>query len=505
MKKPALLSILSGSLLALSFPHPGWDFFAWFALVPLLYAVRSAQTPGRAFGYGALFGAVFFGVSMHWLTRVTAVGWILLVLVQSLYTALFAWLVYYGKKTDWPVVCKVLWTAAAWTLMEFARSEVPVFGFGWNLLAFSQAGAPVAIQVANAIGAYGLGFFMAAVNVCVAKLFLKEKQRPRGAAAALFSAVLVIAAGTYAYGEWTLAKKTEPPEFLRLAVTQGNIPQSLKWAPVAKEKILAVYAKLTELSALDDADLVIWPEAAFPGYFNRDVQGPEVATLARTLAVPLLVGGVHREGDSEVYNSAYFIDKTGATGQRYDKLRLVPFGEYIPFKPVFFWLEPVADDLGIGDFLPGKQPVIFRWAREEWPFGVLICFEDVVPALARELADRGAKFIAVITNDAWFEKTAAPFQHFQASVFRAVENGVPVVRAANTGVSGMISCRGEVLETVKGEKGEEIFVAGRKVYDLPLFTKDTVYRKGGWAFPYLVATLFVGLGIFLIRKLRTAE
>ncbi|HOG24296.1 MAG TPA: apolipoprotein N-acyltransferase, partial [Candidatus Omnitrophota bacterium] len=197
---------------------------------------------------------------------------------------------------------------------------------------------------------------------------------------------------------------------------------------------------------------------------------------------------------------AYLMDKSGGIRQRYDKLHLVPFGEYIPLKPLFFWLTPIADALGISDFSVGATSEIFRWAREEWPFGVLICFEDVLPSLARALTAQGASFIAVITNDAWFLDTSAPFQHLQGSIFRAVENGVPVVRAANTGVSGFISRRGEVLKTVMDENQKKTFVTGFATYDLPLLTRPTVYRTIGWMFPYFVAGLLALLTIFMIRK-----
>lgn len=500
MKHLLLLSVVTGILLTLSFPGTGWGILAWVALVPLLIAIRDLKSGLHALGLGYLAGLVFFLLSMHWLTHVSAAGWFLVALVEAPYFMVFAWLVYLGQKAQWPPAYKILWTASAWTLAEFVRSEMPVFGLGWNLLAYSQAAAPAVIQVANAIGAYGLGFLMVVVNACAAELILPEKKKKRGIAAILFSVILLALAGVYAYGERSLSEEKKPGEYLRVSVLQGNIPQSVKWAPVAKGKTVEIYSKLTELASLDQADLVIWPEAAFPGYFNRDVQGESVKQLARSLGVPLLVGGLYWDDESNAFNSAYFLDKNGVTTQRYDKLKLVPFGEYVPLKPLFFWLAPVADALGIGDFSEGEDAVIFRWAREEWPFGALICFEDVLPKLARDLADRGAKFMTVITNDAWFGKTGAPFQHLQASIFRAVENGIPVVRSANTGVSGVISYRGEVLTTVKGAKGEETFVAGRATYDLPLLTKDTWYRKGGWMFPYFILAIFVSLLAIMMRR-----
>jgi apolipoprotein N-acyltransferase len=262
---------------------------------------------------------------------------------------------------------------------------------------------------------------------------------------------------------------------------------------MAKEKILEIHEKLTRLAALEQTDLIIWPEAAFPGYFNRDLQAERISRLAKEIQTPLLLGGLEWESENESYNSAYFLKKDGASGQRYDKLRLVPFGEYIPLKSIFGGLKPIADALGISDFKAGTAPVIVRWAREDWPFGVLICFEDVFSDLARDLADRDAKFLVVITNDAWFGKTGAPFQHLQASIFRAIENGVSVVRAANTGISAFVSHQGRVLATVKGAKGEETFVMGQKTLDLPLVAERTLFRRGGHLFPYFATGLFLVL------------
>jgi apolipoprotein N-acyltransferase len=298
----------------------------------------------------------------------------------------------------------------------------------------------------------------------------------------------------------TLEKPAEPKEYLRVSVVQGNIPQSVKWELMAKEKILEIYEKLTQLAALEQPDLILWPEAAFPGYFNRDLQAERISRLAREIQTPLLIGGLEWESEKESYNSAYFLKKDGASSQRYDKLRLVPFGEYIPLKFIFGWLTPVANALGISDFSAGATPVVFRWAREDWPFGVLICFEDFFSDLARDLADRGAKFLVVITNDAWFGKTGAPFQHLQASIFRAIENGVPVVRAANTGVSAFVSLQGRVLATVKDARGEELFVMGQKTLDLPLLTNRTLFRRGGFLFPYFAIALFLIMSIWVIRR-----
>jgi apolipoprotein N-acyltransferase len=260
---------------------------------------------------------------------------------------------------------------------------------------------------------------------------------------------------------------------------------------------------LTRLAAFDQPDLVIWPESSFPGYFNRDLDSGRVRELVAELGVPLVLGSPHLEGADDAYNSAYLLNEEGETVSRYDKLYLVPFGEYVPLKSVLGWLEPLAYRLGVSDFRAGKDFTIFRLPAWDMPFGVLICFEDVFARLARNLAARGARFLVVITNDAWFGPTGAPYQHLEASVLRAVENGIPVVRAANTGVSAFITAQGKVLGRVRGKNGEDIFTSGKATYALPLPSGPaTLFRQGGWIFPYAAAGLFLCMAaaLLIIRK-----
>ncbi len=500
LNRPETFAAFSGLLLALCYPRFAFGFLAWIALVPLLFALAKAEGRNQALRCGLISGIIFFSISLHWLTEVAFIGWVLWVLIQSVYFVVFAWLVYLYQKVQASAILKALWTACVWTLIEVVRSETPVIGVGWNLLAYSQALYPEVIQCANLFGAYGLGFLIVLVNACSAELIRPEKKRLKGKAAGLFSIILLILWAVIFYGQLNLAEEKKPEEYLRVSVLQGNIPQSLKWAPIAKEKILEIYEKLTELASLDQTDLILWPEAAFPGYFNRDIQADLVVQLARTIQTPLLIGGLYWEHEAAVFNSAFFINKEGEITQRYDKLRLVPFGEYIPAKFLLGWLTPIADAFGISDFSAGKEYTVFRWAREEWPFGVLICFEDVFPSLARQFADRGVKFLTVITNDAWFGDTGAPYQHLQASIFRAVENGVPIVRAANTGISALISYHGKILGVVQDEAGRELFVAGKKTQDIPLMTQHTFYRKAGHLFPYGIFLAFLFLCLRFMMK-----
>lgn len=492
------MAIFSGLLLALCYAPVSWGFLGWAALVPLLLSIESAKSRNAAVLRGFACGFVFFFFSVHWIIHVDFTAWPLLVLLESPFVLLFAWAVYEGKRIRNPFL-KIVWPALAWMSVEIVRSEMPISGFGWNLLAFSQSNTPLVLQSAGLFGAYGLGFMMALVNGCLALLLLKTKTRS-GICASVFLLV-VIFGGLFIYGHRQLAKPETSKGKIRISVLQGNIPQSVKWATVARGKILETYMTLTELASFDQPSLVIWPEAAFPGYFNRDTESASVHDLVRKIGIPVLIGAPHLETEEIAFNSAYLLDGEGKILERYDKQNLVPFGEYVPLKPIFGFLERLAYSLGVSDFYPGKTFTVFRLFNQEIAFSVLICFEDTFSRLARGFVERGAQFLVVMTNDAWFERSAAPYQHLDASIFRAVENGVPVVRAANTGVSAFISPRGKVYARVRNKKGEDIFSTGKETAEVSLRDGETtVFRQGGWLFPYAAGGLFMIMFIGMLLK-----
>jgi apolipoprotein N-acyltransferase len=508
MSKPARRSWLfcaaTGIFLTFCFPHSPLGFLAWFSFIPLLWAIEHCQSGRQALFYGLIAGLVFFGISLYWLIYVTVFGWIFVACLEASFVMLFGGLVYEGRKIRHPFL-KILWISLSWSSLELVRSEMPVFGLGWNLLAYSQSDYPWILQSANTVGAYGLGFVIAFVNACLFEILiqatrqrLKIAESPlkflKSAVFGLLSLVFIVFSLLLGHGYYHFHHRNSPNASLRISVLQGNIPQVIKWEPVAREKIIELYSRLTQLAAFERPDLIIWPEAAFPGYFNQDPEAEGIQELVRQIHVPVIIGSPHFESWTRAFNSAYLLGPEGAIQNRYDKLYLVPFGEYVPLKPIFGWLEPIAYSLGVSDFQAGTQYTLFQ-LKDQIPFAVLICFEDVFPNLARSFVHRGARFLAVITNDAWFGPSSAPYQHLQASIFRAVENGVPVVRAANTGISAFISKKGVVLDRVEDSTGHDIFVAGKKTLTIPLEDKETLYRKGGYLFPYgaliLFGTMFV--------------
>ena len=279
------------------------------------------------------------------------------------------------------------------------------------------------------------------------------------------------------------APKSQSPT-IRITSVQGNIPQEGKWNPKNKDAIINVYEGLSRfVPAEGKPDLIVWPEAAFPGYFNLDSERVRILRLVKELEVPILLGSPHLENEIP-YNSAYLVDHESPVVERYDKIRLVAFGEYVPWRFLFgpLGLERFAYSLGVSDFEAGKDVKVFS-LEEKHRLSVLICFEDTFPFLARRSVEKGAEFLVVITNDAWFGKSAAPYQHLQASVFRAIENGVPVIHTANTGVSAFIDRTGKVVDRVKDQQGSDIFIAGGLIRPVELGSGKTFYRKWGYQFP----------------------
>lgn len=496
-----LLCCLTGILLSVIYPLWGISQLAWFALIPLCLMIRQCDHPVQAARYTFLAGFIFFFLSLHWLIHVILVGWIFVALFEAAFWWILGWAAWYVLKRK-SILIRTFSFALCWMMIEVFRADIPVLSLGWNLLAYSQSGHSALIQFANLGGVYGLSFMMAWINALLAEIvwdfkFEKQKQTAKTLIIGLAGSALLFGF-VWGYGQRSL--KTEIPSSgeIRVSLIQGNIPQSVKWEVMARDQIMEIYFKLTELAAYESPDLIVWPEASFPGYFNRDPDGRLVEDWIDQISVPTLIGAPYYVDHQTVHNSAYLVNASGDIQQRYDKINLVPFGEYVPFGNLLSLLKPLAESLGVSDFSPGRELTTFK-LRDNLLFSVLICFEDVFPNLVRRFARRDIQFLAVMTNDAWFGHTGAPYQHLQASVFRAVENGLPIVRSANTGVSAFIDARGRVLGKVKGRDGKEIFATGRKTMALPLERLNTLYLRGGWVFPYAGAILFVMILLVSLR------
>lgn len=444
-----LLAALSGALLAVSFPRPGLSVAAWFAFLPLLVAVGGA--PARqAFKIAFSAGLVAYAGILYWLNIVMTVygklhwsvsGSLYLVLAcyLSLYPAAVFWLLRRGEERGISSLCSfpVLWVAG-----ELVRSYL-LTGFPWANLGYTQYRTLPLIQISDLTGMYGVSFLVAFANVVFYKgwAWLRGKQTryPLGGVLIL----LALLGATLAYG-FAALNRPERGALQRVLLVQGNIAQDVKWNPAYQEATVQTYERLSRQACQSPDTLVVWPESALPFYLQGEpLYAARVTSLAAQLKSCLVTGSpaMERKGQLVRYlNSAFLISPAGKVLGRSDKLHLVPFGEYVPLASLFPFVNKLV--AGIGDFSPGKEAVPLQTPGGK--IGVLICFEGIFPEVARAYVERGAGLLVNITNDAWFGNSSAPYQHLSMTVFRAVENRVPLVRAANTGISSVIDSKGHI-------------------------------------------------------------
>ncbi|MBI4708496.1 MAG: apolipoprotein N-acyltransferase [Candidatus Omnitrophica bacterium] len=482
-----LWAIVSAVLLSLSFSTLNLWWLAWFGLVPLFF-VLEGKSKVKAFLLSYFTGIIFWACTIYWLVHVTLAGTIVLVLYLALYFAVFG--TFFSFAASFSTRHLILFLPSLWVLLEYARSHL-FTGFPWALLGYSQYKILPLIQIADITGAWGVSFLVVMVNVLIFICLRKKSSVLRYLVLFTVITLPVIFYGFYQLRPQQTAGLTQ----LRLSVIQPNISQDLKWNSSFRKYIIDKYVFLTKQAAQDKPDLIVWPEASYPGVVGEDDQDfSQVLSLAKDIKTPIIIGAVVNE-DRKYSNSAFLIDDSGELIGRYDKLHLVPFGEYIPLKSTFPFLESFAP---IGDIERGKEFKIFMHTAGN--FCVLICFEDLFPELTREFTKKGADFLVNITNDAWYKKTSAALQHFQASVFRAVENRRPLVRAANTGISGFISSSGKIISLVEDPSNETLFIDGFKTEEIIISGRSvSFYTRFGDVF-IAVCFLLLCCGIILSFK-----
>ena len=445
-----ILAAASGVLLVFSFPQVGHPAVAWLAVVPLLLAVVRATSVAAAFGQGLLAGAVFFAGTVYWIPRVmidygglpTVTAWgvhLLLVAYLALFPALFAAGTSMAHRRLGAV--GLYCAPALWVTTELGRLYL-FTGFPWELLGYSQTRVLPIAQLASVAGVLGVSLLVMLVNTSIAFAVTVRDARRRTAVAA--TAVLLLV--TAAYGGWRLQAGTllERGTTLRVAALQGNIAQDDKWNPVLAERILATYLDLTRSAAADGARLVVWPEAATPFPFEGDpARAASIRAVARDTGTHVLIGttDVTYDGVPRYYNAAVMVNTDGATVGIYHKHHLVPFGEYVPLRRALFFVSPLVQ--GVADFSAGPGPSLLT--VDGHPVSTAICYEIIYPELVRGFVIQGSRLLTTVTNDAWYGRSAAPYQHFQQATMRAIEQGRFLVRAANTGISGVIDPYGRVV------------------------------------------------------------
>jgi apolipoprotein N-acyltransferase len=499
-RRDYFLAVLSGILFALSFPKADLSLLAWFSFVPLLLAIAKKR-PGRAFRLGLICGLTAYGGILYWLNIVmTLYGklpfflsvllYLVLVGYLALYVGIISWAVRKGELTG---ITPLISFPILWVGFEYLRSFL-MTGFPWASLGYSQYRVLPLIQIADITGVYGLSFLIALANVVLLWLIRGAVMKgpsvyPTKSAALLF--VLLLMTLGYGFMNLNSAEKGAP---LKVALVQGNIAQDVKWDPAFQESTIAVYEKLTHEACAGGVDLVVWPESAIPFYFQDDtVYASRVKRIAASVRGYLLAGSPaydNVDGAVKYRNSAFLLSPTGKLLGRSDKIHLVPFGEYVPLARFIPFVHKLV--VGIGDFSPGAGTVPL--SMEKGKLGALVCFEGIFPELSRGYVRAGSRLLVNITNDAWYGRSSAPYQHLSMSVFRAVENRVPLVRAANTGITAIIDSRGHFHGMTQLFK--EAYLTG----EVRMGEKETIYSRYGDIFAGLCLVLSALILVPTLKK-----
>jgi len=476
------------------------------ALAPLLAALGGVSLR-RAFALGWVCGVVYFTGTLYWITWVMAVygdlqpvvatlvnG--LLIVYLALFPAVFAvvvrrLVVSYGPRA-------LLVSPLVWVSTELGRTYL-LTGFPWVLLGYSQVTVLPVAQAASVFGVYGLSGLVAAVSATIAYATTVGSafRRTLPLFAVLFLIFAIAGWGSFRVARGELAGGGTA---VRVALVQGNVEQRQKMAAAAGDRRSATdifddYLRMTREAIAQGTDLIVWPESATPFIFETERTAAEpIRRIARDARVPILFGSDQIAGGvpTRYYNSAYLVRADGSTGEAYRKMHLVPFGEYVPLRRLLFFAAPLVE--AVSDFSAGESPVLM--SIQGHLISTAICYEVVYPDLVRRFVAAGSELLTTITNDAWFGNTSAPYQHFAQASMRAIENGRYLIRAANTGISGVVDPYGRVL--VESRLFEPAVVTGTVYYR----TERTLYTRIGDAFAYFAALATVALLLFRISDFR---
>jgi apolipoprotein N-acyltransferase len=504
----AALAVLSAALLVLSFPDFEWWPLAWVALAPLFLAIARRPQRGRAFLLGWITGTLFFYGSCYWLTHaMIRYGGIprgvayLLIIPPTVIAGLF------------PAICSVLlarvvyrWGSRAlfvapllWVTFEWAR--LGLIGQLWNAIGYSQAYAPPLIQTARWGGVYMVGFLIVAVNAAIAYALLERS----GRALKLAATAIICVAGIICLSLIPFAMATSDhgkPAAVVVAV-QPNVPMDQQKSIAETTGLIERHYALSESGLAKEADsisylprVVIWPES--PMYFTY-AQSAEfrelVAGFAAKNHTSVLFNAMEPAPAGGTYNSAVMVNEEGRLVAQYDKIRLLPFGEYVPLPR---WLPGVsAIPAMVGDFTPGAQYTLMPLGEAR--AGVFICFESAFPSISRNFAESGADVLVNISNDGYLGETPVMRQHLANTVFRAVENNRPVVRVTNTGITALITSGGFVMDATEGFQPEV-----RTWYVYRSREGQTFYTRFGDLFVMLCAATGLALTVISWRKSESA-
>jgi apolipoprotein N-acyltransferase len=509
-----LLASASGLALAASFPSLNLDLLAWVAFVPLFWVIED-QPYVRVFLYAWLQGSVFAVVSLGWLIHFfrdfAGVGFVAagacllsLALVLSLYGAVAIVAgVRLSRSFGIPLFLAIppVWVAAEWI-----RTYWPLGGMPLNLLGDAAQGRIAVIQLAELTGIYGISALIMFVNCALYEAFRRGRsvRQKRW----ILLGTVVSMAGVLVFGTIRInaIERSKAEGRLRVAAVQGDISQHHKWDPAYLAPSFKIYTDASEAVLSSHPQLIIWPESAATFIFETNDFYPSgmetqrtyrsrLLQLAHKIDTPILFGAPALDFDRQLTlrNRAYLVKADGQVGDYYDKVRLVPVGEYVPLHVLLGrFMHRLVETPGNIDFTSGNRQTIFHVDGTD--LGVLICYESIFPDLSRKAVEAGANVLVNMTNDAAFGDTAAPHQLLAMAVFRAVENGVPLVRVGNSGISAVITPAGRVTAKTT------LFTRATEVEDVPWLRSRTFYTSVGDLFAELCFALSViALAVAFLR------
>lgn len=555
---PWLAAISSGLLYAGCFAPFNYDWLCWIALIPLLAAVwfsgeNSKRRWLRDLLLGYVAGLAFFWTVFSWLQTVTVPGWILVGFYMAFYGAFWSWFCGLlrpalrapagaaalsrraeggdagastergGSRAERPNESSqsrpswlrsrnnlrlAFFLAAAWVTHEWFRGLI-FSGWSWNSLGSALHGQLVMIQVAEVTGVAGLSFLVAFTNVILltsARRFILEAQvwpmRPH------YDLTLTMAAivGVMGFGIHSLRIHREA-KMLNVALVQPNVPREEKFSGEFASKTFDLFTRLSRpaLETKARPDLLVWPESSMPGPVLQDEPSYRyVMDFSRAAKTDLLLGTIDQD-ETHFYNAALLVSEAGAHVQIYRKVHLVPFGEYVPGRHTIPLLARIVGDQVPDDFAFGKEYTVFKLSNDKAKAAPLICFEDTIGELARQFVLRGANLLVNVTNDGWFLRSAGSQQHVANAIFRCVEARLPMIRAANTGVTCFINEFGNITQTLRDETGGQ-FTEGVLTGEVavPIKQELTFYVRHGELFAQacagVTALALAVLGLRLVRR-----
>jgi apolipoprotein N-acyltransferase len=471
------LAAAAGAITSLGFAPAQLDGAAWIG-PGLILLCGLGWSKGGAFQVGWVAGLAHFLTSLYWLLAMPftwhglplapALAWVALSAYCALFFGLwswFCWKTFPGliaakefsladtvdeflatpawRRIGWAFLC-----AAAWTALEFTRGRL-LGGFPWNFLAASQYRMIPLIQIASITGVYGVSFLMVWFSVALMSAMLALARRPSQRIWSDVALPLLVGVAVVGYGMTKFSSPTVSNRFIKVAMVQPSIPQILIFDPKADEQRFREIIDLSEQALAEDpADLLLWPESSVAVLRPEDEQAIARLLGRHSMWLILCADTTEKQGDRDVdFNSSVLVSPKGEVRAVYHKRRLVIFGEYIPFVkwlPFLKWLAPVGEGFAAGD-----RPVAFPMTLPDVTASVLICFEDMFPEEAREHAGAEIDFLINLTNDGWFGQGPEQMQQAASAVFRAVENGMPLVRCANNGVTCWIDGEGRMWDIVQ--------------------------------------------------------